>query len=86
MTHFFSLELNEIRKETEDSVSISLKVTDQLKDKFTYDSGQYITLKHKVNGEDVIRSYSLCSSPFENDFRIGVKKIAICLNNFFICN
>ena len=75
MTHFFNLKLNEIRKETEDSVSISLKIPDQLKDKFTYDSGQYITLKHKVNNEDVIRSYSLCSSPFENDFRIGVKKI-----------
>jgi ring-1,2-phenylacetyl-CoA epoxidase subunit PaaE len=75
MTHFFNLELNEIRKETENSVSISLKIPDQLKDKFTYDSGQYITLKHMVNNEEVIRSYSLCSSPFENDFRIGVKKI-----------
>jgi len=75
MTHFFNLELNEIRKETEDSVSISIKIPDQLKDKFSYDSGQYITLKHVVNNQDVIRSYSLCSSPFEDDFRIGVKKI-----------
>ncbi len=75
MTHFFNLELNEIRKETEDSVSISMRVPDQLKEKFTYDSGQYITLKHIVNNEDVIRSYSLCSSPFEDDFRIEVKKV-----------
>jgi ring-1,2-phenylacetyl-CoA epoxidase subunit PaaE len=75
MTHFFNLALNEIRKETQDSVSISLKIPDQLKAKFTYTSGQYITLKHKVNNEEVIRSYSLCSSPFEDDFRIGVKKI-----------
>jgi ring-1,2-phenylacetyl-CoA epoxidase subunit PaaE len=75
MTNFFNLELNEIRKETADSVSISLKIPEQLKAKFTYTSGQYITLKHNVNNEDVIRSYSLCSSPFEDDFRIGVKKI-----------
>ena len=75
MTHFFNLEIDDIRKETGDSVSISMKIPDQLKEKFTYDSGQYITLKHIVNNEDVIRSYSLCSSPFEDDFRIGVKKI-----------
>lgn len=75
MTHFFNLTINEIRKETANSVSISLNIPDQLKGKFTYDSGQYITLKHIVNNEDVIRSYSLCSSPFEDDFRIGVKKI-----------
>ena len=75
MTHFFNLELNEIRQETPDSVSISIKVPDQLKEKFMYDSGQYITLKHNVDNEDVTRSYSLCSSPFEDDFRIGVKKI-----------
>lgn len=75
MTHFFNLTIDEIRKETADSVSISLKIPDQLKDKFNYDSGQYITIKHVVDGEDLIRSYSLCSSPYENDFRIGVKKI-----------
>jgi ring-1,2-phenylacetyl-CoA epoxidase subunit PaaE len=75
MAHFFNLALNEIRKETQDAVSISIKIPDQLKEKFTYHSGQYITLKHQVNNQDVIRSYSLCSSPFEADFRIGVKKI-----------
>jgi len=75
MTHFFNLELNEIKKETDSSVSISLNIPAQLKDKFTYKSGQYITIKHEINGEEVVRSYSLCSSPCENDFRIGVKKI-----------
>jgi ring-1,2-phenylacetyl-CoA epoxidase subunit PaaE len=75
MTNFFNLEFNEITKETEDSVSISIKIPEQLKETFSYVSGQYITLKHNVNNQEVIRSYSLCSSPFETDFRIGVKKI-----------
>ena len=38
-------------------------------------SGQYVTIKSIVDGEDVRRAYSLCSAPFEDDFRIGVKKV-----------
>ncbi|MCL4165782.1 UNVERIFIED_CONTAM: hypothetical protein GTU68_019951, partial [Idotea baltica] len=37
--------------------------------------GQYLTLKHVINGEEVRRSYSLCSSPIDKEWKIGVKKI-----------
>ena len=72
---FSELKVKEIKRETEDSVSIALEVPENLKSDFNYVSGQYITLKSLISDEDVRRAYSLCSAPFENDFRIGVKKV-----------
>jgi len=56
-------------------VSIAFEIPESLKSEFNYQSGQYIILKKDFSGEDIRRSYSLCSTPDENDFRIGVKKV-----------
>ena len=72
---FSKLKVQEIKKETNDSVSIAFEIPSELKSNFDYQSGQYITIKSNVSGEDVRRSYSLCSAPYEDDFRIGVKKV-----------
>ena len=72
---FNKLKVQEIKKETVDTVSIAFEIPSDLRPNFNYQSGQYITVKSIVNGEDVRRAYSLCSSPLENDFRIGVKKV-----------
>jgi ring-1,2-phenylacetyl-CoA epoxidase subunit PaaE len=72
---FHSLKINDIRKETEDTVSISFEVPSDLKQDYKFESGQYLTLKADINGEDVRRSYSLCSAPFENEWRVAVKQV-----------
>lgn len=72
MSLFKTVKVKDIRKETDDTVSIAFDVN---KNEFNYKSGQYITIQKDINGEDVRRSYSLCSAPFESDFRIAVKKI-----------
>jgi len=72
---FSELKVKEIKRETEDSVSIVLDVPESLRSNFSYASGQYITIKSLISGEDIRRAYSLCSAPFEVDFRIGVKKV-----------
>lgn len=72
---FYNLKIKDIRKETADSVSIALDISDDVKNDFTYKSGQYITFKTTIEGEEIRRSYSLCSSPKENEWRVAVKKI-----------
>jgi ring-1,2-phenylacetyl-CoA epoxidase subunit PaaE len=71
MSQFNSIKVKEVKRETSDTVSISFEVPSS----FSYQSGQYVTIKSMINGEDVRRSYSLCSAPFEDDFRVAVKKI-----------
>ena len=74
-THFEKVQIKEVHRETDDCVSILLDIPDNLKDKFSYLPGQHITLRTKINDEDIRRSYSLCSSPLHNEWRIAVKKV-----------
>ncbi len=73
--HFQKLVVADIRKETADCVSIALTVPENLTEVFQYTQGQYITLRTTINGEDVRRSYSICSSPLDNELRVAVKKV-----------
>ncbi len=72
---FHSLTIREINRETEDAVSIAFDVPETIQDQFQYLSGQYLTLKSEINGEDIRRSYSLCSAPFENEWRVAIKEV-----------
>lgn len=75
MAQFHNLRISDISQETEDSVVISFEIPKELTEIFSYSQGQYLTIKHYIDGEEVRRSYSLCSSPLENKWCIGVKKV-----------
>jgi ring-1,2-phenylacetyl-CoA epoxidase subunit PaaE len=76
MAKFHTLKIADVRRETADCVSIAFEVPDNLKDEFNYIQGQYLTLKLKVKGEELRRSYSLCSSPTaDKELRIAIKKV-----------
>lgn len=73
--HFEQLRVKEVRKETDDCVSISFEIPAELQQQFQFIQGQHITLRTTINGEDVRRSYSICSSPMESELRVAVKKV-----------
>lgn len=60
---------------TEDTVSITFDIPAELKADYQYLSGQYLTLKTTLNGEEVRRSYSLHTAPFEGIWSVAVKKL-----------
>jgi ring-1,2-phenylacetyl-CoA epoxidase subunit PaaE len=72
---FNSLQIKDIRKETEECVSISFEIPESLKSDYHYLPGQYLTLRSTIHGEDIRRSYSLCSAPYENSWRVAVKQV-----------
>ena len=73
--HFHKLKVKEIKRETADCVSISFEIPPELKDSFLFQHGQNITVKKNLDGEEARRSYSICSSPFEDELRVAVKKV-----------
>ena len=76
MSKFHSLKISDIVRETADAVSVAFEVPAQLKQEYKYKQGQYLTLKFKINGEELRRSYSICSSPLdENELRVAIKKV-----------
>jgi ring-1,2-phenylacetyl-CoA epoxidase subunit PaaE len=74
-THFEKVRIQEVRRETDECVSILFDIPDDLKENFSYLPGQHITLRTTINEEEVRRSYSLCSSPLHQEWRIAVKKV-----------
>lgn len=74
-TNFYTLQVTDIRKETPDTVSVAFDINDSLKNDFSFNSGQYLTLMASINGEEVRRSYSLSSAPYENEWRVAIKVV-----------
>jgi ring-1,2-phenylacetyl-CoA epoxidase subunit PaaE len=75
MSKFYNLTVSQVKRETADAVSILFDVPASLANTFDFIQGQYITLKTTIDGEEVRRSYSICSSPFEKELRVAVKQI-----------
>ena len=74
-THFHALKIRDLRRETDDCVSIAFEIPAELQDEFLFTPGQNITLKTVVNGNEIRRSYSICSSPSEKELRVAVKRV-----------
>lgn len=76
MSRFNSLKVLDVVRETADAVSVAFEVPANLKQDYKYKQGQYLTLKFNIKGEELRRSYSVCSSPLdENELRVAIKKV-----------
>ena len=75
MADFYNIKVADIYKETIDTVVISFDIPDDLKEEFKFKQGQHLTLRKEINGEDIRRNYSLCTSPVDNQWKVAVKTI-----------
>ncbi len=69
MRAFRPLEIRNIRRETEDAVSLSFGAP------FAFTPGQYLTLRAQIGGEEVRRSYSICSGLDDGEVRVAIKLV-----------
>jgi ring-1,2-phenylacetyl-CoA epoxidase subunit PaaE len=75
MLHFHSLKVKALKKETPECVSVHFDVPVAQKELFQYKHGQYLTLKTIIDGEEVRRSYSICTSPLDDQLAVAIKTI-----------
>ena len=73
--HFHSLNIAAVRPETDSAICVTFDVPAPLKDTFRYTQGQFLTLKSQIDGEEVRRSYSICSNAQEQELRVGIKRV-----------
>ncbi len=76
MSNFHELRVKSIERETSEAVSVGFEVPAELKNKFSYTAGQYLTLEKEISGAKLRRSYSICSSPESGELKVAVKQIA----------
>lgn len=75
MSQFHKLRIKDIQRETDKCVTINFEVPENLKGSFLFTSGQYLTLKTHINGEEIRRDYSICSAPKSGELKVAVKEI-----------
>jgi ring-1,2-phenylacetyl-CoA epoxidase subunit PaaE len=73
--HFHPLRIKEIRQETADCISVVLDVPEDLQSGFRFSQGQSLTMRLPIDGTEVRRTYSICSSPLDNEWRVAIKKV-----------
>src|SRR3981081_3957315 len=72
---FHRLAVNDLRRESSDAVSLTFAIPNELAAECSVAPAQYLTLRTTMDGEEVRRSYSICSGPDDGELRIAVKKV-----------
>ena len=73
--HFHRLAVADVRPETPEAVSVAFAVPEELRDAYRFTPGQYLTLKAELDGEELRRSYSICSGLDDGELRVAVKRL-----------
>ena len=72
---FHQLRVASIIRETPEAVSIGFEIPPELAQDYRFAAGQYLTLRKTIKGEEIRRSYSICTAPGDHDLRVAVKQI-----------
>ena len=75
MSTFHTLAIKDYIQETANAVSLVFDIPEHLKNTFSFKAGQYVTLKTSIEGEEIRRSYSICSSPKSGELKVAIKKV-----------
>ncbi len=75
MKKFHSLTVTDVKRETPETVSLTFDVPDEERDLFTYKQGQHLTLRTELDGTEIRRSYSICSSVADACLKVAVRQV-----------
>lgn len=75
MSTFYKLAVKEITRETPEAISVLFNVPSELKENYQFIAGQYINIKLTLDGNEIRRAYSICSTPESGELKIAIKAI-----------
>ncbi|MDH3302743.1 MAG: phenylacetate-CoA oxygenase/reductase subunit PaaK [Acidimicrobiia bacterium] len=74
IVEFHRLKVVAVDTQTDESVAVTFDVPDDLQPLFRHTPGQHVVVRADIGGEDIRRTYSICSAPGDA-VRVGVKRI-----------
>jgi ring-1,2-phenylacetyl-CoA epoxidase subunit PaaE len=72
---FHRLRIREVRRETPECVSLAFDVPAELAAEYRFVQGQHLNLRATLDGEEVRRSYSICSGVDDGELRVAIKRV-----------
>lgn len=74
---FHDLTVSRISPEAAGAVAISFQIPDALRETFAFEPGQFLTLRATIEGQDVRRNYSICSTrsrlAHSSELQVGIR-------------
>ncbi|MDR0213328.1 MAG: phenylacetate-CoA oxygenase/reductase subunit PaaK [Comamonas sp.] len=74
-TLFYPLTVRSVQPDTAEAAIVNFEVPDDLREQFAFTQGQYLTLRAEIDGQDLRRSYSICSGVDDGQLRVGVRRV-----------
>lgn len=75
MHDFQALQITKVTRETPQAISVTLEVPETLRNAFAFRPGQHLAVRATLEGEELRRTYSICSGPDDRDLTIAIKQI-----------
>lgn len=75
MSDSHALQITAVEPLTPNAVALTFEVPENLKNIYSFEAGQYITIKHHLNGQELRRAYSISSAPSSGKLTVGIKKV-----------
>ena len=72
---FHTLRVAAVEAVAQDALAISFTVPPELRERFRYEAGQHLTLRARIKGSEVRRTYSICTAPFLGQLQVGVRRV-----------
>jgi ring-1,2-phenylacetyl-CoA epoxidase subunit PaaE len=72
---FHPLRVAQVRRETDEVVSVAFEVPPHVAELYRYLPGQHLTLRRAFDGQEVRRSYSICSGIDDGELRVAIKRV-----------
>ena len=72
---FHQIPVASVERLTDDSVLVHFDVPEDLRDQFSFEPGQHVTVRSDLGGKGVRRNYSICSSATSGALAIAIKHI-----------
>jgi ring-1,2-phenylacetyl-CoA epoxidase subunit PaaE len=73
---FHQLTISHLERFGDFAVALGFAVPDELADSYRFLPGQYLTLRADIDGDEVRRPYSICTTPHGGRLGVGIKHVA----------
>ena len=73
---FHPLQVRQVESATRDAIAVTFDLPPALAAQFRYLQGQYLTLRTSIGGQEVRRSYSICSAVQQQQLRVAIKRVS----------
>ncbi|PLP99104.1 1,2-phenylacetyl-CoA epoxidase subunit PaaE [Cupriavidus pauculus] len=75
MSTFHALRVTDVINETRDAIAVTFAVPPELADTYRYAAGQHLTVRTRIAGDEVRRSYSICAAAQDQRLCIAIKRV-----------